>query len=116
MIHNIISALGVLALLAGPVSCTDDDSGDAADTPLAACKGDSAAKCCEQKDCTSEQVCDFTYSCSPKPDGGLHCNTGSGTRTCIDRCGANDACATGTCGQEEFFFGTDSGEFIKVCR
>jgi hypothetical protein len=92
---------------------------DAADTPspLEQCLDDATAECCGAADCDGDQVCDFSYICSAAPRGGTQCSEGTGTRTCLDPCGAGDACESGhECVDLEIFEGSDSGETFRVCR
>jgi hypothetical protein len=105
----VIPVLLVLALAA----CDPTESGY---DPYAECMEDADAECCANADCDGDDVCWFSYICSPTPDGGTACSGWTGDRACHPRC-VDGSCANAalTCTPTEIFPGSDYGETVDLC-
>jgi len=101
-------ALFALALAACDTVETGDD-------PYAECMEDPDAECCANADCDGDEICWFSYICSPTPDGSS-CSAWSGDRACHVPC-EEGACADTalTCTPTEIFPGTDAGQTWDLC-
>lgn len=104
--------LGASLALAG--GCSSSKKA-ATQSPLEVCRADPSSKCCANSDCGANQVCDFSYICSPTPSG-VSCSSGSGTRVCLDRCTNSSCDAPKSCTTLEQFAGGDAGEVFDVCK
>jgi len=85
-------------------------------SPYEQCKAD-GAECCADSECGGERICDFNYICSVMGDLSVGCSAWSGSRTCLDGCGADGRCADAglSCVEREQFQGGDHASTIHVC-
>ncbi|MCA9522436.1 MAG: hypothetical protein KC609_15755 [Myxococcales bacterium] len=109
-----LGPLAVLVSLVALVACGSSKSATAKN-PIEVCRADSTSACCSNSDCETNQVCDFSYICSPTPDG-VSCSSGSGSRVCLDRCDGGTCPGGTTCTQIEQFSGGDAGMSYSVCQ
>jgi hypothetical protein len=115
-----LTALSVLILSSALILACGDDAKDPVDESgplMEACRADATSQCCANDECGADALCDFSYICSPAPDGGVQCSTPSGSRQCLALCAEDGTCAAAgqVCQEREMFFGSDAGDLYKLC-
>jgi len=106
--------LALLALSLVATGCGGDDPAEP--TPYELCLADDNAACCADADCGAGALCDFSYICSPAPEGGMMCSGASGTHTCVPLCSEQGTCDAGLiCVERQHFQGSDAGTMEHVC-
>lgn len=98
-----------VALALGLASCALEE------TPYEDCvaAGDG---CCSNRECGSDAICDYDYSCQPRLDGGLDCSEPLGDQECHSLCRTDADCPSGQgCIVVQQTQGPEEAKLIGAC-